>query len=247
MTNEKLVELVQKGENVSENMGLLFKQNKSLIYKFVHNKVSYINDLDDLMQQAYIGVYNAALAYNQEKMQCLFSTMMKFHIFNSLRDNSELPEHMKILIFKYNYFENGIAPSDDYICGTLNIDKRKLNTIKICSKPSISLDITLNDDEDISLHENIADEKIESFNISVENDNLKHILNNALSKLSEQERYIIMQAVGYNRNYNAIGEDLGLTYSEVRKVIDKGLRSLRKDIELRKEAQSYIPSMARIA
>ena len=56
-----------------------------------------------------------------------------------------------------------------------------------------------------------------------------------------------MQAVGYNRNYNAIGEDLGLTYSEVRKVIDKGLRSLRKDIELRKEAQSYIPSMARIA
>ncbi len=71
MSNEELVKLIQNGENVANNMELLFKQNRSLIFKFVHNRVNIINDLDDLMQQSYIGLYNAALVYDLEKMQCL--------------------------------------------------------------------------------------------------------------------------------------------------------------------------------
>lgn len=246
MTNEDLVKLVQSSENVTVNMKLLFKQNKRLIYKFVHDRVDNINDLDDLMQQAYIGLYNAALAYDQDKMKCLFATMMKFHMLNSIRDNNELPEHIKLLINRYRkfkaqyYFDFGIPLSDYEICERLKIDEKKLDIIKMCSKPISSLDSPTNDEGYILLINSIADESIENFDTALENEHLKQILDQALSKLPEREEHTIKELYYKNRTLESVGNDIGTGWERARQIKEKGLRKLRQDWKLRKDVKDYL-------
>ena len=58
MTNEELVEQIQNGVNVKENMGLLYEQNIGFITKIVHPFSAYAEE-EDLMQEAYIGLHKA--------------------------------------------------------------------------------------------------------------------------------------------------------------------------------------------
>ena len=51
-TNEELVELVQKGIDVQENLKTLYEQNKKYIYKIANPFMKYA-EADDLLQEAY--------------------------------------------------------------------------------------------------------------------------------------------------------------------------------------------------
>lgn len=55
MTNEERVMQVQNGVNVCENMTALWQDNQPLIKSIVNRYPE--KDREDLMQEAYIGVY----------------------------------------------------------------------------------------------------------------------------------------------------------------------------------------------
>ena len=63
--NETLVKRIQQGENVNDNMMQLYDQNIGLLYRALKRYNGYDNiiDKDDLMQEAYIYLYEACLLY----------------------------------------------------------------------------------------------------------------------------------------------------------------------------------------
>jgi len=252
MTNEELVKLIQNGEYVSENMEQLYMQNKGFIYKIVHNRTDTINELDDLMQQAYFGLYNAALTYNQEEMQCSFISMLKFYILNSIRDNGNFTARMNYYVYKYKKIRNDYYqkydcyPDDEYIRDKLKIGIKGFNYIRQCATTSIiSLNSFIGEEDNTELGDIIPDESIEDFDDIVEREDLKRIVNRALFKLSNREEHILRELYYKNRTLESVGNDTGIGRERVRQLKERGLRNLRKDTQFVKATEdyrSYIPT-----
>ena len=65
-TNEELVTMIQDGSNVKENLERLYLQNIGLIEKVIR-RYSGIEELEDLRQEAFIGMVKAARLWDPEK------------------------------------------------------------------------------------------------------------------------------------------------------------------------------------
>ena len=63
LTNEQLVLRIKAGENTAANMLQLWEQNKGFIYKIALKYQEY-EEIDDLMQQGYLGLYDAIDNYD---------------------------------------------------------------------------------------------------------------------------------------------------------------------------------------
>ena len=66
MTNEQLVARIQAHENEAENMLQLYNQNRGIIYKIAMKYQGYA-EIEDLMQEGYIGLCYAVQHYNAEQ------------------------------------------------------------------------------------------------------------------------------------------------------------------------------------
>lgn len=75
MTNEELVALVQEGVSITDNMTMLYEQNKGFIYSVVRKfgYITYVSDschytgiteIEDLMNESYFGLVKAVERYN---------------------------------------------------------------------------------------------------------------------------------------------------------------------------------------
>lgn len=65
MTNEELVILIRSGEDVKENMLLLWKQNYRLICK-IANRYKSLDDIEDLLQEGFLGLHEAVRHYDPD-------------------------------------------------------------------------------------------------------------------------------------------------------------------------------------
>lgn len=65
MTNEELVRLIQDNQNPKENLLALWEQNRPFIKSIVKKHMRY-SEIDDLTQQAYIGIHKAAYSFDTE-------------------------------------------------------------------------------------------------------------------------------------------------------------------------------------
>src|SRR5699024_12573876 len=99
LSNEELVEQIRSGRKVSENMETLYKNNLPLIRQFIRPFI-YFEPEQDLLQQAYIGLWTATTHYeNSENVK--FMTYAKFLILQYIRryfENScsliRIPSHI---------------------------------------------------------------------------------------------------------------------------------------------------------
>ena len=62
MTNEQIVQQIQNGSDVTDNMRMLYEQNLPLIRKIVKPYTTY-EDMEDLLQEAYFGLLQAVQHY----------------------------------------------------------------------------------------------------------------------------------------------------------------------------------------
>ena len=76
MTNEEIVCKIQKDVNTTEYMELLYTKNRPLLYKWAKLFQKHDN-MEDLMQEAYFGLYKAVKTYDPER-DCLFMTHAKW-------------------------------------------------------------------------------------------------------------------------------------------------------------------------
>ena len=141
--NETLVKRIQQGENVNDNMMQLYNQNTGLLYKLLkrYNGYGNIIDKDDLMQEAYIYLYEAVSRYKVDKgvrFTTYLTNSIKWNIGHDMRNKRvvKLPEKLSYDISKYMGFleeytkEHDKQPTDKEAMERLGISESRLKTVK---------------------------------------------------------------------------------------------------------------------
>lgn len=75
MTNEEIVMLIKNGTETKKNMGMLYEKNIGMIKKIALSYRGY-SELEDLMQEGYIGLNEAVLRYEPDCI--VFGTFCKW-------------------------------------------------------------------------------------------------------------------------------------------------------------------------
>lgn len=267
MSNEELVKLIQQGNNSSDNLGQLFLQNKGLIDKIIR-KYSYVYKVDskksvavieyqDLMNEAYFGIAEAAKRY-EETAGVKFMTYAGFWINQSItrfleesRSAVRIPSHMQGKIYQYNKAINAYKtqvhknPSDKELCRYLQCEIKALSEIRLAMHrygQIDSLDRELADEEGMLLSDTIHNDA------DIENEVIENMMDKSqkteLWKIvkentTDQENDVICCRYIKNMSLESIGKNYNLTRDKVRMIEAKGLRKLRRSKITRLLAEKF--------
>lgn len=240
MSNEEIVEQIQKGIEVTANQERLWKNNKGFVVLCIKKYVGRCSDQDfnDFMQEGFIGLAEAAHSFDAGK-KAEFLTYAEYYIRKSVyRYNGmntymvRVPEYLKtrmrkLAAFKKNYIEEfHREPEQEEILNALHISHRSLRHLeKTLLNMSIkSLDEYISDDGGTSLLDLLStDEKIEELVGSSEfQKELHKELDAALSILDSKTAMMIRCAYYQRNNYAKTAEIFGCSRQAVDERIKKG-------------------------
>lgn len=241
MSNEEIIEQIQKGIDVHGNQERLLKQNR----KFVRWQVRRLcgtmengSDFEDYVQEGFIGLLTAAMKYDKGRGTD-FLTCAGYYVKAAVIRYSEnccssvrVPAYLKERIRKYARFrqqyrdENGRYPTREELLGELHISGRSLDhlekTMHNMKAVSIDQDYSDGDGEGTLISMLQSDEDIEGLvTYSVYSRDLKKVLDSALSILDADARTAI-QSIYYQRNSikqtaHMLGCSTQAVYEKVRK------------------------------
>ncbi|NSE52383.1 sigma-70 family RNA polymerase sigma factor [Coprococcus eutactus] len=112
MTNEELVEKIQTGIDVTENMYQLYEQNSGMIYK-IAKKYTYAEDISDLFQESYLALYKAAVKYKKDS-GASFLTYMVISIDRQLNRYVAKSRLLRLPIHKHEQICKYMACKADF-------------------------------------------------------------------------------------------------------------------------------------
>ena len=243
LSNEELVERIRSGRKVSENMETLYKNNLPLIRQFIRPFI-YFEPEQDLLQQAYIGLWTATTHYeNSENVK--FMTYAKFWILQDIRrylENSgsliRIPSHKRQEIIKYKQFirdfmgKQGRTPTTEEITDFLGVSKKEVQNIQMYSKSIESLDRPLtSDDEDFTVGDTVADGS------DMEQDIVDRLHDEAVSRelwdivqtyTDDMQGQVIRAYFHDGKSLTEIAREYGVSMERIRQVKATGLRKLRR-------------------
>lgn len=96
MTNEEIVSLIRTNENVQENMRQLWQQNKGFVASIAKKYRGYA-EMEDLMQEGYIGL-NDAVEHYKEGKGALFTSYAAFWIRSRIRRYVEQSGTIRLIL-----------------------------------------------------------------------------------------------------------------------------------------------------
>lgn len=248
MTNEELVEFIQKGVDVQRNLETLYKQNKNFIYKIVNPFMKYA-EADDLLQEAYIGFHNAVFSYvpGDAKLTTYATWKIRQHCIRYIENFSNtkrIPSSILNLIRKYKLFiknyqaEHGTEPNDAIIIKELNFSQEKLKYIRkiIYEQHCVSVNSTVADSDELTIEESIADE----FDLEAEveeklfREHERKVLDDAIHTLKPNEEKVICSRYWNEHSQKQIATDMGISDSRVSVIEKEALKKLRKNDAIQK-------------
>lgn len=243
MTNEQLVTRIKAGENEAENMLALWQQNKGFIHKMAV-KYQFYAEIEDLNQEGYIGLCEAVQHYDVAK-EVPFISYAAFWIKQNMQryiysccSVVRIPEHArnKVQQYKKIYGEYckryGREPTDKEMRTFLGVNSEKLGTIKknVLTSTIRSLSEPISgEDEEISLGDTVAsDHDLEEDVIKrLDTAAIQETLWNTVDELQDNMPEVLRYRYQDNMTVNEIGQNLGITTSQVRTIESKALRKLR--------------------
>ena len=255
MTNEELVEAIQKGINVQANMQQLYEQNHGLIFQWIR-PYTYYAEADDLMQEAFLGLHEAVQRYDPGQ-DVLFMTYAPYWIRQAVSrycDNNgqaglskRVPVHMREAIRKYKRFcadyrqgHGGADPGDAAICDGMGVDQDKLNRIRktVIEMHSISIDEPMAGTDGLTFGDSIPDDfDLEQAVTDQEADRADSaLLWKQVRTLPERQQDIILKHFQDNVPLKDIASACGLSGERVRQLEAKGLKTLHDRAELKQMA-----------
>lgn len=253
MTNEELVEKIQAGIDVQENMGLLYDQNKKFIFIIVR-PYSRITDIEDLMQEAYFGLYDAALKFDLNS-EYKFLTYARYLIYSKVGSYCKntgkmkrLPAYLLEQISKYYKFLkeyeeiNNEKPNDKEIIQHLQIDNKRLKDLrKYIVEDNVN---SLNEliCEDYTLENTIADKHIMEDEIceNILYEQLKFELWNEVELLeNKRQKDIIKLRYKENKSLSDIAQNENISKERIRQIEYNGLKILKQKEKIREIAKEY--------
>lgn len=240
MSNEEIVKHIQNGIDVTVNQECLWNKNqrfiKCIIKKYIGDCCK--EDLEDFMQQGFIGLVKAAGKY---KADCgtKFLTYAEYHIKTSLfryngcnNSSIHVPEYLKTRMRRLAEFKKSYAeefhrePEPDEIQKGLNISRKSLIHLEktIQNMRTKSLDEYVSDDGKMELIDLLAsDECIEDFAGNSEYQKQLHKeLEEAFTILDHTTAGMIRSAYYQGNTYEQTGKIFKCSRQAVHDRINKG-------------------------
>lgn len=264
MSNEELVKQIQQGINQIDNIEMLYQQNRGYIFK-IAKKYAHVCDIEDLMQEAYFGLYEAVKRY-ENTVGVLFMSYASYQIRQAiiryLENNGltvRIPSNTYNKVLRYkkliSTFEMqlGREPTDRELRGHLEVNQQALEGIKKAYHEFYnmsSLDKVIPGvDNEMNLGEVVADPDID-----IENSVIDGMIENSIQtelweivkdNTTPEENNVIQNRYKKSMTLEATGQSIGQTRDRARSIEAKALRKLRKPRIRRKLEEKFEINYAR--
>lgn len=246
MTNEELVDKIQKGINPGDNMEQLYIRNKGYIYK-IALRYAYKDDIEDLLQEAYFGLYEAVQKY-EDTAGVLFmsyaSFWIKAAITRYLENNGltvRLPSdiHNKIIRYKrlISVYEMqlGRKPLDYELRRHLGVSQKVLECIRKAYHEFYSMgsldELITGVDGDMQLGEVIPDPSCDvatnSIERMMENSIQTELWQIVKDNVTPEQNTVITARYRKDMTLEATGQLIGKSKDMARQLEAKALKKLR--------------------
>lgn len=241
MSNEEIVSFIQKGVDVAENQERLWENNKGMVYQTIRQCGIFGDgkDLaDDLAQQGFIGLANAALKYNPDGGAGFLGYAIPFirgaiySYMASTYNCVHIPQYMRRRMRGYGkLMESGRDYSDGDICAALHISERQLAELEetLDRIRTYSLDSCAGDTGNGLVEYIASDEGLEDAAVSsVYEMELHKALAAALSILDGRTREIIkcVYYMGFSRA--KVAKMAGCSHACICSKIERGFQKILK-------------------
>lgn len=261
MTNEQLAVRIRAGENVGDNMAILYDQVKDFIHAMAY-KYHGQGELEDLEQEGFLALYDAIDHYEADQ-GVKFLTYASHWIRQRMQkyiQNTGSPLRLSAgrqkAIRKYRKFctefqtEQGCKPTEAELCRSLWLTLEQLREIQYDAGMTAvkSLDAPIKGaegEEDTTLGELAASaaDPCEELLDRLEQEELCSILWQCVDSLPGKQPDVIRSRYKDNLTMKQCGQFCGISEAEVRKQQLKALRSLRSG-ENAKKLRPFLPEDA---
>ena len=245
LTPEKereLAERVALGDESARNQ-LVSANLRLVLMAAKHYNQNTSLSFDDLVQEGNIGLMRATKDFNPA-LGFRFSTYamhwIKQAISRAILNHSRtirLPIHILELQSKYNKAQNqlklelGREATNEEVAKFLGVEVKKIKEIREIVKDSISLNNNLNDEDDGTIEDLVADTSLENPDDSIDNEILAKAINSVLPTLEKREQEIIIARFGLNKTQpktlDQLGAEYGVSKERIRQIEQKALMKLR--------------------
>lgn len=250
LTKEQEVELATKFQTgdkkakdklVTANLRLVVMAAKRYS---THTSLSF----DDLVQEGNIGLMRAVDTFDPTK-GWRFSTYamywIKQAISRAVLNNSRairIPIHMLELKNKYSKTQKELfevlqrEPTTEEIAVRMELKVEKVKELEALIKDPVSLNTALNDEDDGTLEDLIADPNQDRPDDRIDNELRAKAINKVLDTLDEREKNIIIARYGLNgmraKTLEELGVEYRLTKERIRQIEQNALHKLRNPCRL---------------
>lgn len=204
-----------------------------------HTSLSF----EDLVQEGNIGLMRAVDSFDPSQ-GWRFSTYamywIKQYISRTILNNSRtirIPVHMLELKSKYSKARQELEiklkrePSETEIASFLKVDVKKVKEVVNLIKEPVSLSTALNDEDDGTLEDLIADPNEENPDLHIDNVLRAKAINAVLDTLDSREKNVIIARFGLNgvkaKTLEEVGAEYKLTKERIRQIENTALHKLR--------------------
>ena len=236
-----------------EERDKLVLDNKGLVYDIANHYIGYNIDLEDLVQEGFVGLVTAASSYNPE-YNVRFDTYAYYWIKKMINDAVikkskiiRIPVHLHELLIKVEramseyYAKYDKSMTIEQLSCMFGVSEERIKKI-LSHKETISYDITVDEEMDLSLIDvlpgtyDTAEEAIKNVTYS----ELYDVIKNA--SLTDKELAVIYYLFGF--------DDRKVTEEEVAKIIktsrktvsllkNKAILKLRKEYSCKKVGEVW--------
>lgn len=257
MSNEEIVEQIQKGIDVTANQERLWQKNKGFVVRCIKKYVGNCDkqDFNDFLQEGFIGLVEAVHLFDNGH-GAKFLTYAEYSIRKSVyRYNGlntymvRVPEYLKtrmrkLTAFKQEYREEfHREPEPEEIKRTLHISRRSLCHLEktMLNMNTKSLDEYISDDGDTKLLDTLStDERIDELAGGSEYQRELHeALEEALSILDNKTALMIRCAYYQRNNYAKTAKIFRCSRQAVDERIKKGFYKILHS-KHRKKLESFM-------
>lgn len=260
MNNEELVLRIQQGEDIKKNMQQLYDQNYYLLRKTAkkYSNIDSMTDIDDLMQELYIPLYEATISYKADNGATFISyalVCISRHLKRYLDDVGRairVPVHTQEKIYKYNqvssYFmrTHNRKPTDREFRAYLELTQKQLDSLKksmgIMSVSSTEEIIQ----EDLKIGDTIADHTADMAQVEdkIDKERLTVTLWAAVSEAVKdlKDYQVIEDRYKHGCTLEECGQHLGVNGERARVRESKAMRQMRNNRRIKEigEAEGII-------
>lgn len=254
MTNEQLVIRIKAGIDVSDNMLQLWEQNRGFVATVAKKFCGYA-EMDDLMQEGYLGLCKAVDAYDPDE-GAPFVNYAAYWLRQNMQRyvmncgcNVRIPIHANVRARKYLKLcaayeaKYGRKPTDRELERALGVSWNVLEDVKKSAAMLQigSLDVPVGEDEDASLYDILPGQEDveEAVTDRIQAEELRETLWTTVDELPEHQSKVLRMRYLGDQTFKKISEQVGRGYQRTVQIHNDALRQLRRP-RYRKKLEPFL-------